>query len=122
MRVAAMKAGCWLALGAVAMALWTSSTALAAEPPRMVVIGATARSTGEIIWQALATGWQVTAVARDPGRIDRRHERLDVRQGDVTDRASIEAALRGSVHGSTHRRKRHPLNCSMRVPRTSLPP
>jgi cytochrome c553 len=71
------------------------AAARAAKTPAIVVIGATARSSTEIIWQALARGWRVTAVARDPTRIELRHERLAVLRGDVYDAASIEAALEG---------------------------
>jgi uncharacterized protein YbjT (DUF2867 family) len=67
----------------------------AAASRHIVVIGATARSSTEIIWQALAQGYRVTAIARDPTRVELRNERLRVVAGDVYDRASIEAALDG---------------------------
>ena len=92
---ATMVAALTLATSASAAVASAAAPEKLPPAPRLVVIGATARSSGEIIWQALATGWRVTAVARDPGRIDLRHERLEIRQGDVMDRASLEAAMNG---------------------------
>jgi putative NADH-flavin reductase len=68
------------------------------DPARLVVIGATARSSQAIIPQALARGHTVVAVARKPAEVTTRHERLTVVAGDVYDRASLEAAIgRGDV-------------------------
>ena len=68
----------------------------AAMTGRIVVIGATARSSLEIIPQALARGYEVTAVARRPADLQLSHEHLRIVAGDVYDRASIEAVLTGS--------------------------
>lgn len=64
-------------------------------PPPIVVIGATAKSSGEIIRQALAAGHDVTGVARRPGEVTITHPRLKVLKGDVYDPASLEAAMTG---------------------------
>ncbi|MDH5254393.1 MAG: NAD(P)H-binding protein [Gammaproteobacteria bacterium] len=67
----------------------------AAGIPPIVVIGATAKSSTEIIRQALAAGHAVTGVARRPGDVTIRNPRLKVLKGDVYDQASLEAAMTG---------------------------
>jgi putative NADH-flavin reductase len=62
---------------------------------KLLIFGAT-RGTGyELIEQALGRGHQVTAFARDPGKIEIRHENLEVIQGDVLDPGSVERAVKG---------------------------
>ncbi len=86
----------WLTVAAILGNAITSSPADAASAPKkLVVIGATAKSSQEIIWQALAAGYQVTGVARNPAQVELRHERLRMLQGDVYDANSIAAALDG---------------------------
>ena len=61
----------------------------------LLVIGAT-RHTGKLVMQqALAAGHTVTALARDPARIDVQHERLHVVRGDVLDPATLAPAVAG---------------------------
>jgi putative NADH-flavin reductase len=72
-----------------------AGTAAQAPPPRLVVIGATAKSSLEIIGQALAAGCEVTAVARDPQALTLRDPHLRIVRGDVYDRASLAQAMRG---------------------------
>jgi nucleoside-diphosphate-sugar epimerase len=67
----------------------------AVEPPAIVVIGATAKSSGEIMRQALDAGYRVTGVARRPGDITLTHPNLRIVAGDVYDPASLEAAMTG---------------------------
>ncbi|MCB2107456.1 MAG: NAD(P)H-binding protein [Rhodobacteraceae bacterium] len=63
---------------------------------KVVIIGATARTADELIPQALWRGHEVVAVARRPYRVRYgEHPRLTIREGDVYDQASIEAALSG---------------------------
>jgi putative NADH-flavin reductase len=61
----------------------------------LVVIGATRHTGRYVLQQALAAGYAVTAVARDPARITTHHERLTVVQGDVMDPATLLPALAG---------------------------
>lgn len=80
--------------------LGISATAVAHEDHnatagRLVVIGATARSSQEIIPQALARGYDVVAVARKPAEVTTKHEHLTVAQGDVYDLKSLEAVMTG---------------------------
>lgn len=85
----------------LALIAWGSSSLLDAgvradnSTGKIVVIGATAKSAQEIIWQALATGMRVTGIARNPAQVELRHERLHIVQGDVYDVDSIAAALDG---------------------------
>ncbi len=62
---------------------------------RVLIIGATSRSAAELIPQALARGYQVTALARRPEAVEIEHERLTVVKGDVYDVESLTAAMRG---------------------------
>lgn len=62
---------------------------------RLVLIGATAHSAGELIAQALAAGHQVIGVTRRPATVEIDHERFTAVYGDVRDVESIEAILTG---------------------------
>ena len=78
------------------LAALNSDPAGAAEPnPPIVIIGATAKSSTEIIQQALAAGHEVTGVARRPEDVTLTDPRLKVLKGDVYDQASLEAAITG---------------------------
>ncbi len=83
-----------------ALVVLTSSLAgvVAAAPatPPIVVIGATAKSSTEIIRQALAAGHEVIGIARRPDDVAIRDPRLKVLKGDVYDQASLEAAMTGN--------------------------
>ena len=88
----ALCTAAWLSAAALlGNALTTSPAEAASAPKKLVVIGATAKSSQEIIWQALAAGYQVSGVARNPALVELRHERLRMLQGDVYDANSIAA-------------------------------
>src|SRR5690348_10927045 len=61
----------------------------------LLVIGATRHTGNEVMRQGLAAGHTVTALARDPARIDVQHERLHVVRGDVLDPATLGPAIAG---------------------------
>jgi putative NADH-flavin reductase len=82
-----------LALAAIAL---PGPAAASPAAPGLVVIGATAKSSTEIIRQALAAGYQVTGVARRPGDVTIKDPHLKVLKGDVYDLASMEAAMTGT--------------------------
>ena len=63
----------------------------------VVVFGATGRVGAKVVDQALEAGHLVTAVARDPTRVTRRHERLRVVKGDTLDPPTVVAALSDEV-------------------------
>lgn len=62
---------------------------------RLLVVGATGGTGRELVTQALARGWEVTALARDPSRLDITHPNLAVACGDVMDPATLDGALQG---------------------------
>lgn len=62
---------------------------------RIAVFGATGTVGRHIVEQALARGYEVTALTRDAGRITRTHERLRIVEGDVLDPGAVERAVSG---------------------------
>ncbi len=83
-----------LFLGLLVLGPWHTT---APQPPApIVVIGATARTAEQFIPLALEQGHRVIGLARRPEAVTLEHERLTVVEGDVYDRASLEAALSGT--------------------------
>lgn len=68
----------------------------ASSPTRILVIGATAKSSKQIIQQALDRGFEVVGLARRPEAVTIRHERLSVVKGDVYEVETLEAAMTGN--------------------------
>jgi uncharacterized protein YbjT (DUF2867 family) len=62
---------------------------------KVIVFGATGPTGKRAVDEALAKGHEVTAFARDPSKLETKHERLKVVQGDALDPASVEKALAG---------------------------
>ncbi|WP_329281876.1 NAD(P)-dependent oxidoreductase [Streptomyces sp. NBC_00691] len=63
---------------------------------RLTVFGATGGIGREVVAQALASGHEVTAVVRDPGRLTASGTGLTVlRRSDLSDPESLRGALRG---------------------------
>lgn len=62
---------------------------------KVVLFGSTGPTGLLLAKQALHEGHEVTAFARDPGRMDVVHTRLRVVQGDVLDPASVDRAVAG---------------------------
>ncbi|MER5259067.1 NAD(P)H-binding protein [Streptomyces sp. NPDC002855] len=62
---------------------------------RLTVFGATGGVGGEIVRQALAAGHEVTAVVRDPARLNATGEGLEVFGADLTDPEALRAAVTG---------------------------
>lgn len=64
---------------------------------RLTIFGATGRTGTHLVRQALEEGHDVTAVVRDPARLDvPAHERLRVVTAQVTDPASATSAIEGA--------------------------
>jgi putative NADH-flavin reductase len=61
----------------------------------LLLLGATGRTGGELLTQALAQGHHVTALVRDPGKIPVEHGRLRVVTGDASDAAAVDQATDG---------------------------
>ncbi len=71
---------------------------LAQEPRpglQMLVYGATGNIGTHIVDEALARGHFVTAVSRDPSRIEKQHPNLTAVAGNLLDPASVRALLAG---------------------------
>ena len=62
----------------------------------IALFGATGHIGHAVLTEALARGHDVTAVVRDPARIDMRHDKLRIATGDVADPQGWLAAVRGS--------------------------
>lgn len=64
-------------------------------PARVLIVGATGGTGRQLVTQALERGSAVTALVRDPSKLQVDHPQLKVIQGDVLDEASVAAAMRG---------------------------
>ncbi|MFN2421779.1 MAG: NAD(P)-dependent oxidoreductase [Gemmatimonadota bacterium] len=65
------------------------------SPSRILIVGATGGTGRQLVAQALKRGHSVTALVRDPSKLQLEHSRLRVLRGDVLDYASVEAAVSG---------------------------
>ena len=63
---------------------------------KLTVFGATGKTGRHLVEQALAKGHTVTALARNPAKLDFKHERLKLIQGDIRDAARVSEALAGA--------------------------
>ena len=76
---------------------------------KILILGATGSIGRHLVPQALAQGHEVTALVRDPSKLEPRRERLRVVSGDALDPAAVDAAVRGqeavifSLGRSNHR-------------------
>lgn len=61
----------------------------------IVVFGASGRTGVPLVKQALAQGYRVTAVVRNPSAFSIEHENLTVRQGDILKAEDVEHAIAG---------------------------
>jgi len=60
---------------------------------RIAIFGASGRTGLQVVKQALDLGYSVTAIVRNPDAFPLRHERLDVRKGDVLNLSTFEDIL-----------------------------
>lgn len=65
------------------------------HPTRILIVGATGGTGRQLVAQALERGFAVTAFVRNPAKLQIKHPRLTVFQGDVLEYASVETAMRG---------------------------
>lgn len=63
---------------------------------RIVVFGATGGAGKQLVMQALATGYDVVVYARNPSKLNISHEHLTVIQGELSDAALIETAVKNA--------------------------
>jgi uncharacterized protein YbjT (DUF2867 family) len=88
-----------------------------------LVVGATGGTGGQLVTQALERGYAVTALVRDPSRLQVDHPKLTVIQGDVLDEGSVEAAMRGQeavLSALGHKQYFHPTRILSEGTRTIL--
>ena len=62
---------------------------------KIAVLGATGRAGRLIVEEALARGWEVRALARDPAKVTTKHERLAVVKGEATNAADVAEVAAG---------------------------
>lgn len=62
---------------------------------KLLIFGSTGKTGRELVNQALDGGYEVTAFARNPQKMEIRHDRLTVVKGDITDGDSINVAVPG---------------------------
>jgi putative NADH-flavin reductase len=77
------------------LALCCSSLSTAATELRIAVIGGSGQIGQRVVDEALARGHRVTALARDPARVTRRHDPLEVVAADVLDSEALRTHLAG---------------------------
>jgi len=63
---------------------------------KLTIFGATGVTGKLLVKQALEKGDQVIAYVRNPAKLDIKHERLTIIQGELADEEKIESALKGS--------------------------
>jgi putative NADH-flavin reductase len=62
---------------------------------KLAVFGANGRTGILLVYQALEKGHEVTAFARDPGKVTIRHEKLKIVRGDILDYGQVMEAVIG---------------------------
>jgi len=65
------------------------------HPKRILIIGATGGTGRQLVTQALERAYAVTALVREPSRLQIDHPQLTIIQGDVLDEGSVDAAMQG---------------------------
>lgn len=65
------------------------------SPTRVLIVGATGGTGRRLVEQALERGFRVTALVRNPSKLQLEHQRLTVIKGDVLDAVSLDAAMQG---------------------------
>jgi NAD(P)-dependent dehydrogenase (short-subunit alcohol dehydrogenase family) len=63
---------------------------------RLTIFGATGKTGGHLVRQALRDGYEVTALARNASKLAICHDRLMVIEGDAIDPAFVERAIQGT--------------------------
>jgi len=94
-----------------------SSAEVPKRPMRVLVVGATGGTGRQLVAQALERGYEVTALARNPSRLQVEHPRLTIVRGDVLDEAGVASAVRGHdavLSALGHRRYFYPTRIQSR--------
>jgi putative NADH-flavin reductase len=61
---------------------------------RVVILGATGPTGRQLVSQALETGYEISAIVRDPAKLKTEHERLKVLSGDIFDNNLLPAVFK----------------------------
>lgn len=85
----------FLAKAAAAVLLFTVSSIAAADPLKITVFGGGGMIGQRVVREALDRGHQVRIVARDPSRVQEKHERLAIVQGDALDSRRVAELAAG---------------------------
>jgi putative NADH-flavin reductase len=62
---------------------------------KLIVFGATGKIGQEIVKQALAQGYEITAFVRDPSKVTLEHGDLKIMKGDIFDITAVTQAVQG---------------------------
>lgn len=62
----------------------------------LTILGASGRTGQELVRAALAAGYQVRALVRNPDKLGLSHDNLQVLQGDALDPNAVDAAIKGA--------------------------
>ena len=62
---------------------------------KVIVFGATGKTGKEILKQALAQGWEVTAFVRDPSSLSLENGDLNIMKGDIFEISTVKRAIQG---------------------------
>ncbi|MFL6568366.1 MAG: NAD(P)-dependent oxidoreductase [Chthoniobacterales bacterium] len=73
----------------------TQSAPASSNIKRVLIIGATGGTGRELVSQALEQGYEVTALVRDPAKLQIDNPRLHLVRGDVLNPESLDGAVRG---------------------------
>jgi len=63
---------------------------------RVTIFGGTGKGGRFLVPRALNAGHEVVVLSRNPSKLTFQHERLTVLQGNIQDKASVDAVIRGS--------------------------
>jgi putative NADH-flavin reductase len=73
----------------------TSKWAPSQLPKRVLIIGATGGTGSQLVQQALERSYTVTALVRNPSKLQSNHPQLNVVQGNVLDEGDVSKAMTG---------------------------
>jgi len=65
------------------------------EAPDIVIYGATGEVGSYVVHEALDRGHRVTAVSRNPAKVELQHSNLSIVKGDLLDKSSVTATVAG---------------------------
>src|SRR2546427_39868 len=99
----------------------SSSGAPRHDCSRVLIVGATGGTGRQLVTQALERGYTVTALVRDPSKLQIGHPQLKVIQGNVLDESSVGIAMCGQDAGlSRHGRRVGKFLLTVRISRADV--